>query len=116
METFHYLKTFRKRTGISLTDMSEIIGIDTGNLSKIESGDREPNLFVILGYCTILKIPLERLFKNHYQEMLQNSYDNVIALKDRILSEMESPNINHRIILLDVIIDRLAKLQEDHEK
>lgn len=116
MEIQNYLKTFRKRTGITLSDMSEIIGIDTGNLSKIESGQREPNLKVILGYCSILKIPIERFFKNQYTQLIKECYDNVSELKDRILNAMETPNISHRIILLDVVIDRLADLKTTYEK
>lgn len=115
MKSLHYLKTFRKRTGISLSDMSTLIGIDAGNLSKMEAGQREITTKVLLAYYVILKIPIERLFKNQLSELVKNSYQNSVALKDRVLDAMGTPNINHRIILLDVIIDRLNELQQSYE-
>ena len=111
MKPLYYLKTFRKRTGISLSDMSELIGIDAGNLSKMEAGQREITTKVLLAYYVILKIPIERLVKNQLADLVANCYQNSVALKDRVLDAMETPNISHRIILLDVVIDRLKDLQ-----
>lgn len=46
----NYLKTYRKRIGIALKDMAKIIGIDTGNLSKIEHGKMKISTEVLLSY------------------------------------------------------------------
>ena len=46
----NYLKTFRRRTGFLLQDMAEIIGMNSGNLSKIETGQVTPSFEVILAY------------------------------------------------------------------
>ncbi len=111
----HYLKTFRKRTGLALQDMASLIGIDTGNLSKIENGKSESSVRVLLAYHLILKIPIEQLLKNHFSEVIKDSLRNAIALKDRLLNAMTEPNISHQIILIDTIIDRLVALDRSHD-
>lgn len=112
----HYLKTFRKRTGIALQSMASIIGMDTGNLSKIETGKSEPSVKVLLAYHLILKIPIQQLLKNHFTGITKESLRNVLSLKDRLLNEMTQPNISHHIILLDTIIDHLYELDSQNEK
>jgi DNA-binding XRE family transcriptional regulator len=113
--TLHLLKGYRERTGVSLQDMATIIGIDTGNLSKIEHGKLDPNILILFSYHLILKIPIERLFKNYYPEITKNCLRNGLALKDSLISAMQTPHIGKRIILLDTIIDRLVELDNGYE-
>lgn len=112
--TLHLLKSYRERTSISLQDMAFIIGIDIGNLSKIENGKLEPNLLVLFSYHIILKIPIERLFKHHYPEITKNCLRNGIALKDKLIEDMSTPHIGKRLRLVDVIIDRLIELDNSY--
>jgi DNA-binding XRE family transcriptional regulator len=111
---FNYLQSYRKRTGISSKDMAYIIGIDSGNLSRMEAGKREPSLLVIIAYHSILNIPINKLFKLQFSETTTNCLRNVISLKDRLLSEMETPNIDHTVILIDTIIDSLIEQEKKH--
>jgi transcriptional regulator with XRE-family HTH domain len=109
--TLHYLKTYRERSGIALGDMAEMVGINIGSLSKIETGKRIPQISTVLGYHFILRIPIERLLKQHYAEILQHNVSQTIALKDRLLEAMTSPEVSDRITNLDTIIDQLIELQ-----
>ena len=115
INALHYLKTHRKRTGISLSDMASIIGIDVGNLSKVETGKLDPNLKIAFAYHLILKIPLERLFKNHYPEVTADCLENANKLKEKLIDSLTSPTIGKRIIFLDTIIDRLQSLNKGYE-
>jgi len=110
----HLLKSYRERTGLSLQDMASIISIDIGNLSKIEHGKLEPNIIILFSYHLILKIPIEKLFKNHYPEITKNCLRNGIALKDKLLEEMKAPHIDKRLILVDTIVDRLVELDNSY--
>jgi transcriptional regulator with XRE-family HTH domain len=112
--TFTYLQSYRKRTGISSKDMASMIGIDAGNLSKMEAGKREPSIFVVIAYHLILNIPFHRLLKNQYKEAITGSLRNAIALKDQLLGEMTTPTLNHTVILLDTIIDRLIECDKKY--
>ncbi len=110
----HYLKTFRKRTGISSQDMAAIIGIDAGHLSKVESGKLVPSAAVILAYQLILKIPIERLLKNHYPELTNVSLDNAKALKENLLLGEVTTSRADRITKLDIVIDGLLDLKKHY--
>ena len=113
--SLHLLKSYRERTGVSLQDMATLIGIDTGNLSKVEHGKLEPNITILFAYHLILKIPIERLFKNHYPEITKNCLRNGMKLKDRLIEKMKAPHIDKRLILIDTIIDRLVELDNNYE-
>lgn len=55
---FTALRTIRKRTRITLTDMAKKIGISKGYLSLIEKNEKSPNIEVIEKICTELDCEL----------------------------------------------------------
>jgi len=110
----NFLKINRERTGISLQDMANIVGYDTGNLSKIESGKLDANMRVALAYHLILKIPLERLFKYHYPEITFDCMERASKLKNMLEEGYPTTSIAKRIMSLDVIIDRLEALHKQY--
>ncbi|WP_299676165.1 helix-turn-helix transcriptional regulator [uncultured Dokdonia sp.] len=112
--TFYHLKTYRERSGIALQDMAEIIGIDIASLSKIEKGKRKPPLSIVLSYHFILSIPIEKLCKNKYAELLKENTLQAVALKDRLLEAMTGPNISDRIKNIDAIIDQLVSTESQY--
>ncbi|MFV0572863.1 MAG: helix-turn-helix domain-containing protein [Xanthomarina gelatinilytica] len=114
-DTLHLLKSFRERTGVSLQDMATIIGMDIGKLSKIENGKQDPNLLVLFSYHLILKIPFEKLFKNHYPKIIKDCLRNALALKDKLMENMTSPHIDKRLMLVDTIVDRLVELDNCYD-
>ena len=116
LNAFHLLKSYRERTGVSLQDMANIIGMDAGNLSKVEHGKLEPSIIILFAYHLILKIPIEKLFKNHYPEITKNCLRNGLALKDKLIDGMKSPHIDKRLILIDTILDRLVDLDNAYAK
>lgn len=114
LNALHLLKSYRERTGVSLQDMASIIGIDTGNLSKIEHGKLEPNLIVLFSYHLILKIPIEKLFKNHYPEITKACLGNAEELREKLMDGMATPHIDKLLMLVDTIVDRLTELNDSY--
>lgn len=112
----YYLKTYRERSGIALQDIAEIIGIDISSLSKIENGKRKPDIDTVLGYHFVLNIPLEKLLKKQYKNLVQRYLLNVVSLKDKLLEAMTQPEISNRIKNFDAIIDQLTALEEVYGK
>lgn len=108
----NYLKTFRERTGFLLQDMAEIIGMHSGNLSKIETGQVTLSIEVLLAYYLILKIPIERLCKNHIKESLHELLLRSEALEQQLLNEKASKTIFKRLDLLKIIIERLKETKQ----
>lgn len=116
LNALHLLKSYRERTGIPLQDMASIIGIDTGNLSKIEHGKLEPNILVLFSYHLVLKISVEKLFKNHYPEITKACLGNAEALREKLMEGMTTPHIDKRLMLVDTIVDRLTELHDSYGK
>lgn len=106
----HLLKSYRERTGVSLQDMATMIGVDVGNLSKVEHGKLQANMTVVLSYHIILNIPIETLFKNHFPSIIKTCLRQALPLRDKLIENMKTPNIDYRLQLLDTIIDRLVDL------
>lgn len=111
-KTLSYLKTYRKRTGIALKDMADIIGIDIGNLSKIEHGKMKISTQVLLSYHVVLNIPMYDFVKHHIKETIHACYSNALELKERLLNAMTTPELSHELIILDSVIDHLEKQKE----
>lgn len=112
----NYLKTFRERTGFLLQDMAQIIGMHSGNLSKIETSQVTPSVEVVLAYHIILNRPVERLLKNHIKEGIEEMLLRSEALKEELLKTKLSASISKRLDLLNIIIDRLKDVQEYYAK
>jgi len=113
-QPINYLKTFRRRTGFLLQDMSDIIGTTCSNLSKIETGQSIPSINVVLAYHLVFKIPIERLLKNHIKESLHELLLSSEALEQRLLDEKASKGIYKRLELLKIIIERLKEMNRHY--
>jgi transcriptional regulator with XRE-family HTH domain len=110
------LKTYRRRKGIALQDMATIIGIDSGNLSKIESCKTKASVEVVISYHLLLEIPLKELFKQNFLHIVANCTENASVLRADLLNQLTSPEPSKRIIQIDNLIDRLTVLQENYGK
>ena len=65
------LKRIRARLGVGQLEMSRLLSAtpvppDGGAVSRFESGDREPNLFVILEYAKLANISPALLIDDQY--------------------------------------------------
>ena len=112
----HLLKSYRERTGISLQDITTMIGMDIWNLSKLEHGKLQASMTVVLSYHIILNIPIEKLFKNHYPSITKECLRNALSIRDKLIENMKTPNVDHRLQLIDTIIDRLVELDNNYGK
>lgn len=111
----NYLKTYRRRTGVLLQDMADMIGITTGHLSKIETGQVTPSIEVILAYHLVFKIPIEDLIKNHIKQSLFELQLRSEALEERLLENRITKEIQKRLEKLRIIIDRLKGVELQYE-
>ncbi|WP_452596758.1 helix-turn-helix transcriptional regulator [Pontimicrobium sp. MEBiC01747] len=114
IHTHNFLKINRERTGLSLQDMASIIGYDTGNLSKIESGKLDANMKIALAYHLILKVPLEKLFKYQYPETIYDCMENAQRLKGELEKGYQTKTSAKRTMSLDIIVDRLEALHTQY--
>ena len=113
--TLHYFKRYRKSKNVPLKVMARLLGIDTGNLSKVESGKLMPSIYHMIAYHIILNVSTNQLVKKHYPIIAKECLRNAIAYKDELMDELESPDIPKDIIQLDTIIDRLIEVERSYE-
>lgn len=112
----HLLKSYRERAGVSLQDMATMIGMDDGNLSKVEHGKLQASMTIVLSYHIILNIPIEKLFKHHFSSITKECLRGGLLVREKLMENMKTPNIDHRLGLLDTIIDRLVELDTNYGK
>lgn len=55
------LRALRQRRGMTLTEVSDAAGISISTLSRLESGQRKPNLDLLLPLAAIYRVPLDDL-------------------------------------------------------
>ena len=59
-----YLRTYRRRTGLSQTEVAFLIGSIDGKLvSRHECGERLPTLHTVLKYSFILGVPVHDIYE-----------------------------------------------------
>lgn len=52
----------RKRKKLTITELAELTGIEKNTLRKIEKGEYEPTVDILLIICRILRISLKDMF------------------------------------------------------
>jgi transcriptional regulator with XRE-family HTH domain len=55
------LRALRRKRGITLTRLAETTGISVSTLSRLESGERRPNLELLLPLARAYQVPLDEL-------------------------------------------------------
>ncbi|WP_085035790.1 helix-turn-helix domain-containing protein [Ensifer aridi] len=59
----HEVRAFRKKLGITVTDLSAATGISLGMLSKIENGNISPSLTTLQSLSRALGVPITAFFR-----------------------------------------------------
>ena len=61
----HEVRAFRKKLGITVTDLAAATGISLGMLSKIENGNISPSLTTLQSLSRALGVPLTAFFRRY---------------------------------------------------
>jgi transcriptional regulator with XRE-family HTH domain len=66
----NYLRTFRKRSGLSQDDVAFLLGVQSGaEVSRHETFKRIPTLKTALSYEAIFGVPVRELFAGEFQKV-----------------------------------------------
>lgn len=80
------IKQIRKQSGFTQEKLSELIGIETGSLSGIESGRSFPSMTTIEKISNILGVEIKTLFEFNQlisiDEMRKNIAKNIYKIND----------------------------------
>ena len=108
MSKHNFLRTFRKQTDVTQSDIGFLMNLpDYSNISRWEKGHRTPSIEMLLLYHLLFNVPIDALFerqKNGMNEYLINRIE--LLIKD--LKQLEqSPKVDSRIAFLASALTRL---------
>ena len=81
----HYLRTYRKRAGLSQDELSWLLGCESGSkVSRYECFSRKPGLETILAYEIVFRVPARELFGGIFDAVEMSTHRRVEALIKRL--------------------------------
>lgn len=100
------LANLRTAAKIKLQDLAYLIGVDQNHLKKIEMGNLDPSVTIILIYHMLFRAGLEDMFADlyaHLHAQLLERSDSLIAN----LNKRQSPKSLYRINAISKIVNSL---------
>jgi DNA-binding XRE family transcriptional regulator len=111
----NYLKTFRKRSGLSQEEVAFLLGTLNGEkVCRHERFAREPSLRTALAYMIIFQSQGHELFAGIHEEVRLEIVDRARKLKRKRESSGEHKPSPHRADALDRILS--GKLDSNHKQ
>ena len=81
----NYLRTHRKRTGLSQDALAAALGLkDKTQLSRYERLEALPSLTTALGFETVYHIPVSELFAGVHETIREDIEDNLRGLETKL--------------------------------
>lgn len=81
----NYLRTYRKSSGLTQTEVAFVIGVNRTDLWQYETARREPSLSVVIALVVLYRIPLLKLFAGIYQATVQVTARRLLSLRSKLL-------------------------------
>lgn len=116
MYIINYLKQARRSANLTLQDMAYLLDMDFSNLSKYETGKKQPPARVIIAYHIITKTPLKKLFKYSLLGVIDAVSSKTTSLISQLEDEMTTPKLKKRILALYEVLNNIGCLQDVSEK
>ena len=92
----HEVRAFRKKLGITVSDLASATGISLGMLSKIENGNISPSLTTLQALSRALGVPLTAFFRR-YEEVRNAVF---VKAGEGVELERRGTRAGHQYILL----------------
>lgn len=111
----NYLRTYRKRLGLSQPEMARLFGCRCGKkISRHECFTREPTLRNAFTFAVIFRVPVHELFAGIFQEVRQQTVIQGKALMRRLESAPEKDRAKAKMIsALQAIV---SENEESHSR
>src|SRR4051794_36052820 len=88
----NYLRTYRKRTGLSQAEVAFLLGAsDSANFCRYEAFLRDPSLQTALACEAIFRVPIRDLFGGMYEEAEQEVLERARRLSEKLGSSDPAP-------------------------
>ena len=91
-EKRNYLRTYRRRLGLSQADVAFLLGLKDGSqVSRFEREVRTPNLKLVFALERLFAVPAEELFRGIYREVYRQTTERLLALSDELSRHPSTP-------------------------
>ena len=107
----NYLRTYRKHSGLSQSDISFLIGLkDKSELSRCERNVRQPSLRAALACQEVFGTPVSELFAGLNDSATQEARGQMRKLRTRLQKKALTSTSNHIAQRLQWISERLVQM------
>ena len=99
-----YLKTYRKRGGLTQDEVAFLLGCESGTkISRFEHRARQPNLETAFACQVVFGIPAHKLFPSVFAEVEETVTGRARLLSDRLRAQKGGPVLRHKLAILRAI-------------
>ncbi len=114
--TINYLRTYRKNTHITQFDIAELLDLkDNSIVSRCETGQRDPNIEMLLVYHVLFEAPVESLVSNYVDVVTEHLITTIPKLIAHIKTQERTAHTASRIHFLSETLTRLTKRDGNEE-
>ncbi len=100
-----YIRTFRKREGLSQDEVAFLLGNTSGTIVlRHEDGQRAPTLDAALGYAAIFRTDARELFAGRYEAVEETVRRQAALLLATAKEQLPTPEVEKRIAFLSSLI------------
>jgi transcriptional regulator with XRE-family HTH domain len=108
-----YLRTYRKKFGLSEREAAELVGMETGQtVARHESKVRIPTLLTAFAYQVVFDVPIRALFPELYRQVEQGVLQRACALRDELLAQKLNRRSMHKLRCVNEVIKRIEAPDE----
>ena len=111
----NYLRTYRKRAGLSQKEMAFLLGCRGGaKISRYERSARQPNLQTAFVYEAVFRTPARELFAGIFQEIERTAVKRAQVLARKLTTAKPDRLTTHKLQVLRAVASVPASGPNDH--
>jgi transcriptional regulator with XRE-family HTH domain len=100
----NYLRTYRKRSGLSQDEVAFLLGCQSGTkVSRYEHSQRKPNLETLFAYEVMFGAPARELFAGTYQKVEKRISNRAQLLTRKLSRATPTPMATRKLQILEAI-------------
>lgn len=112
----NYLRTYRKRTGLTQKEVGYLLGHNDGSeISQYEQGTWFPNFRALAALETALRVPIGQLFAGAYEEIEVGVLERTGKLIKQIQQQPANLHREAKLQSLRRIIEDLSRINHDKD-
>ena len=106
----HYLRTYRRRSGLSQEEVARLLGATTGTkVSRYENFKRQPAVITVFAYEIIFNRPVRDLFAGTYATVCRDVRARAARLVKTLVTDSPNPRVARKIELLRTIVESASR-------